>query len=794
MYFRKIRHPSNFIFASSFARRSRRLRLGDRSCAVAIADLGGDVHRVRVGEQVDRSPPTDFELTASFPGASAHEVHWDDAAGLSLRHAQTGRRLLSGVPGASFGLCGDAWLVQFRHSPAMRFYGLGEHNGAFEKSGSRVKFWNTDVVGDFSPDEVANGLPNPMYVAIPWLIIKQANRYVGLLVHHAGAVFMDLASDFIWDGRNPADRARRSFYLGAPYGPAEIYFIVGPSLPELTSKLQTLVGRTPLPPLWALGHHQCRWGYAGPRDLRALDHGFRSHRIPTDGLWLDIDYMDRYKVFTFAPRHWGSRHRTMAHLRQLAAKGRRVVPILDPGVKVEAGYDVYQEGRKAGVFCLNPAGAPYVGFVWPGQTHLPDFSLPKTRAWWAERVRALAELGIAGAWLDMNDPSVGAVELDDMLFARGTQPHEYYHNQYALGMARASRAGFLAARPDERPFLLSRSGCISSSRYTAIWTGDNVSNWHHLRNAIPISLNLALSGVPFNGPDVCGFAGDTTEALAIAWYKAGFLFPFFRNHSIAGSRAQEPWAFGRQATRIIAHYIRLRYKLLPYLYHLFIAQERSGAAILRPLLHDFADRPSLPLDRINDQFLVGSALLQAPIVTEGATRRRVVLPGDGLCWYEADTGRWRQGDRTVTAAADAAGTPLFVREGSLVPMQAGARATNENDLGTIELHCFLRRTTKTVARLGYEFDDGLSFDYRRGQRTSCHFAVRVVDNRTLAVEILATPAYRPLRVRLIIYDRFDRAICKTKAASTTQPLVPHRWRFLSRALATRASAWFEVGA
>jgi alpha-glucosidase (family GH31 glycosyl hydrolase) len=216
MYFRKIRHPANFVFASALARGSQRLRLGGRSCAVAIADLGGDVHRLRVGERVDQSTPTDAELATSFPGDSAHQVHWDAQAGLSLRHAQTGRPLLRGVPGASFGRCGEAWLLQFRHAPAMRFYGLGEHNGAFEKSGSRVKFWNTDVVGDFSPDEVDHGLPNPMYVAIPWLIIKQANQYVGLLVHHAGAVFMDLASDFIWDGRNPADRARRSFYVGAP--------------------------------------------------------------------------------------------------------------------------------------------------------------------------------------------------------------------------------------------------------------------------------------------------------------------------------------------------------------------------------------------------------------------------------------------------------------------------------------------------------------------------------------------------------------------------------------------------
>ena len=220
----------------------------------------------------------------------------------------------------------------------------------------------------------------------------------------------------------------------------------------------------------------------------------------------------------------------------------------------------------------------------------------------------------------MNDPSTGAAELDDMRFQHGRWPHWTYHNLYATGMAQATWEGFRAAQPDERPFVLSRSAATGSSRWTALWTGDNWSNWHHLRLCIPGTLNLALSGIPFNGPDVPGFGGHADAELAVAWYKAGMLFPFLRNHSVKGSVAQEPWQFGPDALAVIAHYVRLRYKLLPYLYQLWIAQARDGSAVMRPLFHDFDNADGLDLDRIDDQFLVGPALMQALLVHAWASR------------------------------------------------------------------------------------------------------------------------------------------------------------------------------
>lgn len=792
MYFNKIRHPANFRFASRLSRDRRQLLIGRERCRLAVSSLGGDVHRITMAHRRWAPHGSEAELATAVAGEDKYTVGFDVHGGLTVTEASTGQTLLSGVRRATFGVSGQAWMFQFRHHAGMQFYGLGEHNKGFEKTGQRVKFWNTDVYGDFAQHEVRHGHPNPMYMSLPYVIVKQGNDYLGLLVNNPGAVFMDLASDFLWDGKNLADRSRQSFYVGAPDGQPELYVIVGPSLAELTRKFQTLVGRVPRPPLWALGYHQCRWGYAGPADLWRLDRNFRKHGIPCDGLWLDIDYMESYKVFTFAKRHWDGRANTRRVLAALARRGRRVVPILDPGVGVERGYHAYESGLKRGIFCQTPEGEPFVGFVWPGRTHFPDFSLPEGRRWWAEQVKVLAETGIGGAWIDMNDPSIGSVELDEMRFGRGTKPHEAYHNQYALGMARASRAGFLEANPDRRPFLLTRSAFLSSSRYTAAWTGDNYSNWHHLNMVIPLSVGLALSGMPFNGPDVCGFVGDTTPELAMAWHKVCFLFPFIRNHSMLDTRAQEPWALGGEARRTITRYIRLRYKLLPYLYQLFVAQAETGEAILRPLFYDFPDTTTQPLGRIADQFLVGPAILQAPLLGEGQTSRQVTLPGHAR-WFSANDGRWLGGNRKVMLKPERAGTPLFVREGSLIPMQAGERRDNRNELHQVELHCFLRPDTRGTQRLDYVFDDGESFAYQRGKQSRCQLACQAGPGGVLQFRVENMEAgYKPLRIRVVVYAKFAGVEFTHAGKNKSLMLVKHRWRFTGKSLEARRTEWVNI--
>lgn len=763
MNFRKFRHPSNFRFAQ-----------GGEDFVPVLRELGDDVFHLGLGAGprwplAVRGQPLNEEVFAPQP--SRHRLVLDAQAGLQLQ-GPGGQVLLHGRAGATFGVCGSAWLWQLVHDPAMRFYGQGEKAGPLERSGRRSLFWNADVWADHAMHEVEHGEPDPLYISIPYLLVQCPGGWVGLLVDHPGAAFMDTASNWFFGGRDDQG-APPAFWLGADQGPPGLYLIAGASAAEVTARLQRLQGTTPLPPLWALGHHQCRWGYAGTADLQRLDAAFSEHQFPNDGLWLDIDHMQGYRVFTTAPQHFGD---VKGDLAELAAHGRRVVPILDPGLKVEPHNPVAQSARQADVLCQTPEGEPYVGFVWPGRSWFPDFTLPEGRAWWAEQVRGFAALGFGGFWVDMNDPAAGAAALDEMRFDHGRLPHWAGHNLYANGMAQATRAGLLAARPGERPFVLSRSAATGMAPHAAVWTGDNWSNWHHLRQAIPTSLNLALSGLPFNGPDVPGFGGHADAALAVAWYKAGHLFPFLRNHATAGSAAQEPWCFGPEALAVIRHYVRLRYKLLPYLAQLWLAQAQAGTAVLRPLFHDFESTEVLDLSRIDDQFLVGPAVLQSPLLQPGATRRTLALPGPGR-WLDMGSGRFQAGGQRIEAEAGLADTPMHWREGQLLPLQPGERTSPHNDLAVLELHGVLGRGCADEAVLAYQADDGLSQAWQQGQATRCTLRMRRAgDTLHLAVYGLQA-AWRPLQVQVVGYDGARELVWALHGQPEQRvPLAPHAWR------------------
>ncbi len=771
MYFNKIRHPSNFTFSNAFD--AGVLALGAKSARATVRDLGEDVFHVELTDTARW--PLDARVLPLHEDVFAHTGSRCQLAisptGNLILNDSTGAPLLSGLESACLGVSGSAWMVQFARHADMRFFGQGEKTTGLEKTGKRTKFWNADVWADHAMHTIEHGQADPQYASIPYLLVRQGAQWVGVLVDHPGAVFMDTGSNWFFFGKDDQN-APPAFWFGADQGVPAFYLIAGDSVASVTQRLQRLVGATPLPPLWSLGHHQSRWGYAGTQHLKRLDEAFTAHGFPNDGLWLDIDYMDRFKVFTTSAEHFDDLEND---LKALQANGRRIVPILDPGVKVEAGYEVAESGQAADIFCHNPEGQPFVGFVWPGRTWFPDYSLPEGRDWWATYAKAFRESGFDGAWLDMNDPSTGAAELDDMLFQRGAWPHWTYHNQYATGMAQATRDGFLAARPDERPFLLARSAYTGSSRFTAVWTGDNFSSWHHLRTSIHCSLNLALSGIPFNGPDVPGFGGHADKDLAVAWYKAGCLFPFLRNHACAGTAEQEPWAFGLEALETIRHHVRLRYKLLPYFYQLWNAQEQHGAAVMRPLFYDFANTDGLELDRVDDQFLIGPAIMQAPVMQQGQQSRFVALPGTGR-WMDANTGQFLTAGRITQVISGAESTPIYLREGSLLPMQPGVRTSAVNDLSDIELHVILGAGTQEEATLDYVADDGLSYGYRQGVRSVYRLHVRR-DGNTLELTVNAVQnGWKSLRLRVVGYDRADRVVVHADGAASDLPLESGSWR------------------
>ena len=728
MYFTKFPHRSNFSFADRYDETTGNLFVGERQFAVAISGYEGGISHIQVRSEKLWGGNRCLEELTVPENASKHLVKANHAFELSVMGGH-GKSLMKG----EFGVSGAASMFVFNLAEETQFFGMGEKTfGRLELSGLRTKFWNTDVWGDFHFAQWGDYPTDPPYMSLPYLIAKVGDEYVGFLLHNPYPTFMetpgtDEARIFVeWQ------RTSDSLILGSEGGEPNLWILHGPSLPELTRKLHKLIGVTPVPPAWALGYHQSRWGYGGHDDLLELDRQFTEHKIPCDSLWLDLDYMDGFRIFQTSTEMFPEGVAITA--KKLAESGRRIVPILDPGVKFEVGYPVYDDGHKAKVFCLNAEGTEFVGMVWPGETVFPDFSEKKARAWWANHVEAFATSGFGACWLDMNDPSTGPVDPQGMLFSNGKVPHAAYHNQYALGMQMATHEGFLKARPNERPFMLSRSGFIGSGKHAAIWTGDNLSNYFYLKVSIPTSVNLSLSGVPFNGPDVGGFGGNVTDDLMIDWVKANFLFPFFRNHCAKTGREQEPFAFPVPVMTVLRRYIRLRYKLFPYLYNLFIQQEEAGDAILRPLLYEFSEAGLAGAD---DQFMVGPSILQAPFLEEKAKTRSVVLPGNEP-WYDATSGQWvDKGEITVKNVIGS--TPLFVRAGAIIPMQPGTPLDNEKELRSVNIHIFVPTGWSGESQLVYRADDGITFDYRDGGRSAVEIRLASVDGN-LALSYKQTEA------------------------------------------------------
>lgn len=745
MYFNKIPPSANFHYRDGD---TPLLHRSEGELALSVTALGGGVFRYRVNAarwQQKSQAPLD---TAAFHGRPTRSALTHSPSGvLELRLED--RVLLRSTPDRPFGVLGQKWALSLEHSEDMHFYGLGEKNTGFEKTGHICKFWNTDAFADFGPRRVEHEATDPLYASIPYLLIKRPQGCIGILINNPHPVFMNLAAkENIANLLDAREAQSRSILLGSYDGEPEIFFIIGADVKEVTTRLQRLCGLAPLPPLWSLGYHQCRFGYRDLADLEALDSKFTEHRIPCDGLWLDIDYMDGFRVFTVTPEGF-ARH--AQRIRALQAKGRKIVPILDPGVKNEPGNAVFEDGRKADVFCKTCEGDLYSGFVWPGRTAFPDYSLARGRAWWTEHVRRFTETyGFDAYWIDMNDPSTGSSELEDMLFNEGTDSHSSYHNQYALGMAEATAAGLRAARPSKRTFVLSRSGYIGIARYCALWTGDNWSNHRHLREGIAMSLNLSLSGVAFNGPDVPGFAGDASPELAVDWHKAAFLFPFFRNHSAIDAKPQEPWRFPEAQREVIAHYIRLRYKFIPYLYGLFRRQSEWGEPIIRPLLYDF---PGGAYDLTGDQFMVGPSVMQAPIVQELSFRRQVLLPAGE--WFDARTGVWLSGARTIEVATTLESTPCFIRGGSVIPMLRGETVTPAKNLAEVELHLFVHSEEGAEFDLDYEFDDGETPAEQNPPVTRLSLRGRVEGGKLHVRVTHYLPDYQPLSVQFVAHDSFD---------------------------------------
>ena len=604
----------------------------------------------------------------------------------------------------------DAFTVRRRCRQEDAFYGLGEKTGHHNRKGRDFTLWNTDVLSPDATVEFTAGLADddpradprstdfdPYYVSIPFFY------------HHSypagsmGGSFVDNAYRGAYEFSRPEEY--RIHFSGGQYTE---YIFAGPRMPDILTAYTWLTGRTAPPPLWSLGYHQCRWFDYTQDAVEAIAARHRDNDIPCDALWLDIEYMDGYRVFTWNEESFPD---APGMLKRLQDKGFRVITIIDPGVKHDPGYWVYDQAVERDVLCRTEGGDIYIGQVWPGNTAFPDFATEEARSWWGELNAAHVRSGLDGIWNDMNEPATGNIDPLRMRFNHGTESHERYHNQYALLMAMGTTKGLLDAMPDLRTFVLSRAGFAGIQRYAANWMGDNMSRWDHLWLSIPMAAGFGISGQAFVGADIGGFAGNSNAELYLRWMQYGVLTPFCRNHSEIGNVDQYAWAWGDVVQNLVRESLRLRYRLMPYIYAAFLQASQTGAPVQRPMVFDHQDDPMVR--DLDDQYLFGPDLLVAPVTEPGQTARQVYLPRGE--WYDWHSGTRHEGLRFLLVDTPMEHIPVFARAGAVIPMWPEAPASTAGyHPSVVELHLFVPSVDGEHVSV-FQEDDGLTFAATEGQ-------------------------------------------------------------------------------
>jgi len=606
------------------------------------------------------------------------------------------------------------------------FYGTGEKAHGLDKRGLHYEMWNTDN-GDYDSES------DPLYQSIPFFTVLNNGIAFGVFLDNTYRTRFDFGH-----------RDRNSYSFGAPDGPLDYYIIMGPRISEVIDGYTSLTGRPCFLPRWALGHQQSRFMiYESEEDILKIGRELRNRKIPCDTLVLDIGYMDEARVFTWKPNVFPD---PKAFAGKLAQMGFRAMTIIDPGVKLEPGYFMYDEGVKDGHFLKKKDGSIYVGLVWPGETVFPDFSRPEVREWFGSKYEMLARSGTSNSsWIDMNEPSnciydglKAEYSMTDVVDKEGNLWEPRLRNIYALGMAQAAFDGLRKSFPNTRPFILTRAGFAGYQRYAATWTGDNHSTWPMLWLSIPMLLNLGLSGIPFCGTDIGGFGGDTEPELLARWYQLGAFYPFSRNHSDIRSIRQEPWLFGEDVERVARDSISLRYRLLRYLYSLARIASTNGLPIMRPLVLEFQnDSATYALDT---QFMIGPFMMLAPILEKGAESRDVYFPQG--TWYDLWTDAHVEGPLSIRVDASFERMPTYLRGGSIIPV-GNVVQTSDEDQGDLVLWIYPAGTSSIVV---YE-DDGIS---EKGPSAETRITQESTDDRVVIAVDKRTGKWRPAIRSLII--------------------------------------------
>jgi alpha-glucosidase len=582
--------------------------------------------------------------------------------------------------------------------PGTSLYATGETAGPLRRNGRVTICWNTD---SFDYTDRTRSL----YQSHPFVLaVRRDGTAYGVICETTHWCRIDLRGGIHFSARG--------------YSPA-VTIIERDSPQEVMSAFAELTGTMPMPPRWSLGYQQSRWSYEPESRVREIAKGFRDRNIPCDVLWFDIDYMHGFRCFTFDHAKFPD---PAALNRDLHSLHFKTIYMIDPGIKVDPNYAVYAQGRHArdgsqSVFIQNSLGQEHNGSVWPGPCAFPDFTSDAVRTWWSDLYREFMSTGIDGVWNDMNEPAIFdgpgksmpttcTHDADDEL--GGPDTHARYHNIYGMQMVRASRNGLIAASPDTRQFILTRSNFLGGHRYAATWTGDNRSDWSHLRWAIPMALNLSLSGQHFVGPDIGGFVGDATSELFARFMGIGSLLPFARGHSIKDSRDHEPWSFSTDCETACRLALQRRYRLLPYLYTLFRDSVADGTPIIRPV---FFAQPSDPsLRAIDHAFLLGPDIL----VVAAVDQHNMEPPPSPLAgWREFEiVDSHADVPGISTRRAHAALPRLFIRPGAIVPFAPVAQSTDQSDISRLTL--LVAPADDGLAHGRIYNDDGISHGHESG--------------------------------------------------------------------------------
>ena len=626
---------------------------------------------------------------------------------------------------------GTGW--RFTLSEQAAVYGLGEMPRGINKRGWHYIANNTDE-SRHSEDKLS------FYGAHNFLLVRDGSTCFGLFVDFPGKVYYDI-------GYSRHDLL--SFHTETP--DYDLYLLSGGNENAVCREFRTLIGRSYIPPKWAFGLAQSRWGYKTEEDVREVARQYKEHDLPLDMICMDIEYMQDYADFTVNKERFPDLTKLSADLK---AQGIRLVPIIDAGVRVDPNDSTCTEGLEKGYFCKKADGTPFVAAVWPGKAYFADFLRPEVREWFGHKYKALTDCGIEGFWNDMNEPSLFysperlRAFLNDMAALREKDNieqeefflrviggamglmnspadyasfyhevdgqkvrHDQVHNLYGGSMTRAAGEAFTDLRPGQRTLLYSRSSFIGSHRYGGIWLGDNNSSWAQLLANIQMMPSVQMCGFLYSGADLCGFSSDTTPDLALRWLEFGLLTPLMRNHSAVGTRMQEYYRFP-EVLPAVRNMIRLRYALLPYLYSEFMKAALENTSYFRPLAFDYPDDPDAR--EVEDQLLLGEGLMAAPVYVQNAHGRHVYLPEPmKLLRLRAvddyDEEILPAGHHYIRCALDE--MLLFLRPGHIIPVAQPANNTSELDDASLTLWSFLPDGESAEYRM-YR-DDGVTTEYEK---------------------------------------------------------------------------------